>query len=106
MQWPLDVRKEERRTVFGAFFALFGMTAAHSIVETARDALFLARVPVARLVWVYLAIAAIAGRVGRLRGPRRTVARSGRPLPALLRWARVTVPVLGPHPPGAAPPHP
>src|SRR5258708_5954513 len=90
MQWPLDVRKEERRTVFGAFFALFGMTAAHSIVETARDALFLARVPVARLVWVYLAIAAIAVGVGRLRDRRRTVERSERLVPGLLGGAGVT----------------
>ena len=36
---------------------LFALIASHSILETARDALFLAKVPVTRLPWVFLAIA-------------------------------------------------
>ncbi len=34
--------------------------AAHSLIETARDALFLARLPPTRLAWVYLAIAVVS----------------------------------------------
>ena len=33
--------------------------AAHTLLETARDALFLARLPPSRLAWVYLAIAVV-----------------------------------------------
>lgn len=40
-----------------AFFALGALLAAHALLETARDALFLASLPAARLPWVYLAIA-------------------------------------------------
>ena len=36
---------------------LFGLIASHSILETARDALFLAKIPASRLPWVYMAIA-------------------------------------------------
>ena len=56
----LDVRPEERRQTAIAFLVLFGVLAAHTILETARDALFLARLPPAQLPWMYLAIAAIA----------------------------------------------
>jgi ATP:ADP antiporter, AAA family len=55
-----DVRPEERRAAVLAFTALLGITAAHTLVETARDALFLARVPVEHLPALYLAIA-VAG---------------------------------------------
>jgi len=37
-----------------------GITAAHAVLETARDSLFLARLPPSRLAWVYLAIAAVS----------------------------------------------
>ena len=56
----LDVRTEERRPTAIAFLALFGILAAHTILETARDALFLARLPPSELPWMYLAMAAIA----------------------------------------------
>ena len=56
----LDVRPEERRPTAIAFLVLFGILAAHTILETARDALFLARLPPSQLPWMYLAIAAIA----------------------------------------------
>ena len=41
----LDVRPEERRQMAIAFLVLFGILTAHTILETARDALFLARLP-------------------------------------------------------------
>ena len=51
------IRPKERRDTWAAFFTLFGFIASHSILETARDALFLSKVPASRLPWVYLAIA-------------------------------------------------
>src|SRR6185503_6902135 len=75
----LDVRPEERRPTAVAFLALFGILAAHTILETARDALFLARLPPSQLPWMYLAIAAIAIELSRwsrrrLGGPRALAA--------------------------------
>src|SRR5438128_11428452 len=71
----LDVRPEERRPTAIAFLVLFGILAAHTILETARDALFLARLPPSQLPWMYLAMAAIAVGLSqwstrRLSGPR------------------------------------
>jgi ATP:ADP antiporter, AAA family len=71
----LDVRREERRLTATAFLVLFGILAAHTILETARDALFLARLPPSQLPWMYLAMAAIAVTLSnwstrRLHGPR------------------------------------
>jgi ATP:ADP antiporter, AAA family len=53
-------RKGERRDVLAAFLTLFALIASHSLLETARDALFLAKVPATRLPWVFLAIAALS----------------------------------------------
>src|SRR5687768_15371762 len=47
---------------------LFALMAGHAILETARDALFLARLPASMLPWAYLAMAGlalIAARLGR-----------------------------------------
>lgn len=52
-----NVRPEERRAVRGAFVTLWGILAGHSLLETARDALFLGSLPSSRLPWVYLCIA-------------------------------------------------
>src|SRR5262245_7476689 len=67
-----DVRPEERRGVLAAFLTLFGIIAAHTTLETARDALFLSRLPSSQLPWVYLAMAACAVVVsqGPFRPPR------------------------------------
>ncbi len=54
------IRPEERRGTAAAFFTIFGILAAHTVLETARDALFLARLPASQLPWVYLIIAAVA----------------------------------------------
>jgi AAA family ATP:ADP antiporter len=53
-----DIRSAERRDVLGAFLTLLGLMAGHALMETARDALFLASLPASRLPWVYLAIPA------------------------------------------------
>jgi len=56
----IDVRPEERTASLGAFLTLLGMMAAHSLLETSRDALFLAHLSATRLPLVYLAIALIS----------------------------------------------
>ena len=61
----LDIRPEERRPTTVAFIALLGILAAHTILETARDALFLARLPPSQLPWMYLAMAGIAVGLSR-----------------------------------------
>jgi AAA family ATP:ADP antiporter len=79
-----EVRPGERRGAAAAFLTLFGILASHTLLETARDALFLARLPPSQLPWVYLAMAAIAIAVsqGPWRVPKRLSGR--RSLSALL----------------------
>lgn len=60
------VRADERRATLGAMGILFGFMAAHAMLETARDALFLAEQSATRLPWVYLAIAFFALLLARL----------------------------------------
>lgn len=55
-----DIRPEERRNTWAAFATLFGVTAGHTLLETARDTLFLAKLPATQLPWMYLAIVALA----------------------------------------------
>jgi hypothetical protein len=61
-------------TALGAAVVLGGVMAAHAVLETARDALFLTRLGADRLAWAYLAIAAAAvvavGVLRRCAGPR------------------------------------
>jgi hypothetical protein len=56
----LGLRPDERRGAAVAFLTIFGILGAHTLLETARDALFLARLPARELPYVYLAIAALA----------------------------------------------
>lgn len=55
-----EIRAEERRATVAAFLTLLGVMAAHALLETARDALFLAELPARRLPWVYLTVAVVA----------------------------------------------
>ena len=55
-----QIRPDERRQAYVASVLIGGIMAAHSLIETARDALFLARLPPAQLAWVYLAIAVVS----------------------------------------------
>ena len=87
-----DVRPEERPGVTGAFLTLFGILAGHTLLETARDALFLARLPASQLPWVYLAMAVVA--VGLSLGPGRSargLTRTRRLSHLLVSCALVTV---------------
>src|SRR5688500_7713837 len=54
------------RPVAVATVTLFGVLTGHSLLETARDALFLSALPASRLPWVYLAIAVLAVLVARV----------------------------------------
>ena len=69
LAWVARVRPDERRDVAGAFLTLFAFMTGHALLETARDALFLASLPATRLPWVYLTIALLALVLGR-REPR------------------------------------
>lgn len=59
-RWLSDIRPGEIRVTTGAFLTLFGLLAGHTLLETARDALFLAKLPASRLPWMYLVIAAVS----------------------------------------------
>lgn len=61
----LSTAHDERHVVAG-FVTLMGVMAAHTVLETARDALFLARIPAAQLPWAYLAIAGLAFGAARV----------------------------------------
>lgn len=64
----VDVRPEERRTTFAAFGTLLAITTGHTLMETARDALFLTKLPAGQLPWMYLVIVAFAlvlAQIGR-----------------------------------------
>src|SRR5262245_1722684 len=56
----LGLRREDGRPVWLAFITLLVILAAHTMLETARDALFLADLPTTRLPWAYLGIATLA----------------------------------------------
>ena len=49
-----------------AFFVLFSVVSAHTLMETSRDALFLARLDASRLAWVYFMTAALAFSIAPL----------------------------------------
>ena len=63
----IDVRPDERRNTFASFATLLAITSGHTLLETARDALFLTKLPAAQLPWMYLVIAALSLVLARLR---------------------------------------
>ncbi len=60
------VRRDERRQVAAAFVFLMSFVGSHAVLETARDALFLARIPATHLPFVYVAIACLSFVIARL----------------------------------------
>lgn len=98
----LGLREGDRRIAWAAFGTLFVAMAAHSVLETARDTLFLSRLPAARLPWAYLAMAAVtfvvaAGsqRLDRGRDQRRVLVGSlaaASAGTAMLAWVAVGTP--------------
>lgn len=82
----LAIRPDERRDAWAAFFTLFGLIGSHTVLETARDALFLAKVPASKLPWVFLAVAALSFVIARAQA--LVAARiSGRPALAVFALA-------------------
>ncbi|PYQ50141.1 MAG: hypothetical protein DMF78_16490 [Acidobacteria bacterium] len=71
-----DVRPGERRGAAAAFLTIFGILAGHTLLETARDALFLARLPPSELPGVYLVMAVVA--IALFQGPWRAPRVGGR----------------------------
>lgn len=71
-----NVRPAERRGAAAAFLTIFGILAGHTLLETARDALFLARLPPSELPAVYLVMAAVA--IALFQGPWRLAGVGGR----------------------------
>jgi AAA family ATP:ADP antiporter len=63
-----SIRAKERRDVLVAFGVLFGLVGSHAVLETARDALFLASIPAERLPLVTLGIAALSLVLAQLQG--------------------------------------
>ncbi len=66
-----EVRPEQRHSTLAAFLTIFGTLAGHTLLETARDALFLARLPASHLAFVYLAIAVVAVGLAQVPWGRR-----------------------------------
>jgi len=62
----IDLRPGEGRLVWESTLTLFGLIAAHTLLETARDTLFLGRLAPSRLTLVYAALAVLAIFVGKL----------------------------------------
>jgi ATP:ADP antiporter, AAA family len=62
------MRKGERRDTWAAFLTLLSLIASHSLLETARDALFLAKIPASHLPWMFLAIAGLSLALVKLNG--------------------------------------
>ncbi len=72
----LGIRQHDRRDTAVGFVTLLVLMAGHAILETARDALFLATLPAKLLPWAYFLIALLALAVSELN--RRLVARFSR----------------------------
>ncbi|MFN2374982.1 MAG: hypothetical protein ABR538_00470, partial [Candidatus Binatia bacterium] len=71
----------DRRAVWTAFFTLLTIVAAHAVLETARDTLFLRDLPVGYLPWAYFGIASLSlatarwsSKLPRLHSPSRVLA--------------------------------
>jgi AAA family ATP:ADP antiporter len=76
----VDLREGERAAFWGVFSVLFLTISAHTVLETARDALFLAKLAPRNLAFVYMATAAamvaltpVSVRLTRGAGPKNAL---------------------------------
>src|SRR4051812_31091468 len=83
----------ERRDVGVGAVTLAAVLAAHSMLETARDALFLSHLPASRLPWVYLTVAALSLFVLAAQGRWGSWFRRRKALSAIL-WAGAAITLL------------
>lgn len=89
MAGPLGtMHRHERAGALSGFLTLGGILASHTVLETARDAMFLAGLPPERLPWVYLIIA-VVGMLGA-RSPLVRLSRPSHLSAALLGSAGLT----------------
>ena len=65
-----DVRTGERRNTFAAFATLLLVTTGHTLLETARDAFFLAKMPASQLPLMYLVMVVLALGLAQLKAAR------------------------------------
>lgn len=72
----VDLRPGELPLLARSALTLFGLIAAHTMLETARDALFLGKLPVSRLTFVYALLAGLS--LVAARANARFVTRFGR----------------------------
>lgn len=72
----VDVRPGEGGLLLRSTAVLFGLIAGHTMLETARDALFLGTLPPVRLTWVYALLAVLSLGFTEING--RFVAQFGR----------------------------
>lgn len=98
----VDLRSGEGRSFLRAFFVLLLTITAHTVLETARDALFLTRLPPRNLALVYVATAVftilltpLSVRLTRAAGPKNALVVSLLVTAFAAAWFRV-------RPPGAA----
>jgi len=90
------IRAGERRDVWTAFLTLFALIASHALLETARDALFLAKIPASRLPLMFLAIAGLSVALVKVNGLATRRLNSRRALSALtLTAAAITLGFFG-----------
>lgn len=80
----VDIRRGERAAVGVAFVTLMAVVAGHSLLETARDTLFLTKISPTGLPLAYFAIAVMIVLVGQGVGLLRSWVRRARLLPAAL----------------------
>ncbi len=89
-----DVRPEEYRNCVGGFITLFGIMAAHSLMEIARDALFLATLPATKLPAIYMGIALLSLAAVKLRQRQLVRFEWRNSLAVMLTWFGVMTLVL------------
>ncbi len=88
-----ELSRFESRVRWVSMFTLALLMAAHTLMETGRDALFLTHIPVEHLPWVYIVVAFSAVVLSRLVGSSRTGSSARGRL--LLLQALATVSVFG-----------
>lgn len=86
----LDIKDDERRNTYAAFATLFAITTGHTVLETARDAIFLAKIPASRLPWMNLIIVAAALGLAKLGSKKAKTDSKGGVTAALVFGALVT----------------
>jgi ATP:ADP antiporter, AAA family len=82
--WLPNSQARERRRALVAFATLFGIVFAFMLLQTVADTVFLTRLPVAELPWVYLATAVLATAIATLQARRQRSVRSVASLTKLL----------------------